>query len=201
MCAPVARIFDFKNLIIRGKTICGKCWQFMVFAIRLLDATLREDFGFKAIMWVFSGRRGVHGWVGDRRARDLTPTARRAIVNYVDMVRAISKVPLAERDLRFQSTVHIRGSYPLMKRSLALLEMFEQDILSKQDILRSAKARKDFLRTYVPISVRDQITRLWRDIELHEDEKEDGIDKSREYWTLFEAFMEDYGLANSVLAI
>jgi DNA primase small subunit len=56
-------------------------------AIKVLDAALKDDFGFKHILWVFSGRRGAHAWICDRRAREMDDSRRRAIVGYLDLLR------------------------------------------------------------------------------------------------------------------
>lgn len=67
------------------KTICVRCWPLMVGAMRIVDYSLRTSFGFesKSILWVFSGGRGVHCWVGGSRARKLTWEGRRAVAEYI----------------------------------------------------------------------------------------------------------------------
>lgn len=67
--------------------ICGKCWTFATMAIEVMDAALRADFGFKHIMWVYSGRRGVHAWVCDQAARGMSDQQRRAVVGYLDVIK------------------------------------------------------------------------------------------------------------------
>ena len=67
--------------------ICNKCWRFMTMAIKVVDVALREDFGFKHIMWVYSGRRGAHAWVCDKKVRSMDDQKRRAIAGYLEVVK------------------------------------------------------------------------------------------------------------------
>ena len=56
-------------------------------AIKVIDTALREDFGFEHILWVYSGRRGAHAWISDKKAREMDDEKRKAIAAYLEVIK------------------------------------------------------------------------------------------------------------------
>jgi len=75
--------YDNVRTCCEGAKVCGKCWAYMACATQVLNETLTQDFGFKALLWVFSGRRGIHCWIGDEAARGMNNEARTAVTDYM----------------------------------------------------------------------------------------------------------------------
>lgn len=109
-----------------GAAICHKCWQFITMAVKVVDAALRDDFGFQHILWVYSGRRGAHAWISDKRAREMDDAKRKSVAGYLELVRGGDhgkKGPSIRRPL-----------HPHLDRSLKLLNpYFQNEVLADQD--------------------------------------------------------------------
>jgi DNA primase small subunit len=117
--------YDPIRTCCQGTKICIKCWQFIVMAIRVVDVALREDFGFKHIMWVYSGRRGAHAWISDKRAREMGDQKRKAVATYLEVLRG------NEQGKRHALR---RPLHPHVERSLKILTpYFQNEVLADQD--------------------------------------------------------------------
>ena len=46
-----------------------------------------ETFGYKHLLWVYSGRRGIHCWISDQAALDLNDDQRKNLVTFLEVIK------------------------------------------------------------------------------------------------------------------
>ena len=79
--------YDSIRTCCSGADICRRCWTFIAAAVRVLDRALRDQFGYRHLLWVYSGRRGIHLWISDREALELTDDQRKALVGWLTVIQ------------------------------------------------------------------------------------------------------------------
>ena len=117
--------YDDVRRCCKGTVVCNKCWKFMICASKILDDALRKDLGFQNLLWVFSGRRGIHCWVCDEKARKMTGPQRSAVASYI----AISTIKT-----EFGSSMDIKDfKYPSIARATKIVKKYFEIIMNEQD--------------------------------------------------------------------
>ena len=94
--------YDEIRTCCTDKKICKRCWGFIAAAVKVLDHGLRgklkdiyvssdelmsETFGYKHLLWVYSGRRGIHCWISDQAALDLNDDQRKNLVTFLEVIK------------------------------------------------------------------------------------------------------------------
>jgi len=134
--------------------ICNKCWQFMTMAIKVVDVALRDDFGFEHIMWVYSGRRGAHAWVCDKKARTMDDQRRRAIASYLEVIRGGAQ---SGKKVNVKRPLH-----PHLSRSLDILKNhFQDDVLEKQNPWDTPERAEKLLQLLPDKTLNESLQRKW----------------------------------------
>jgi DNA primase small subunit len=166
--------YDEVRTCCSADNICRKCWKFMSISCEVLDKALRDDFGFEHILWVFSGRRGIHCWVCDKSARHLDTKGRSAIADYLQISSvsgtgesSITKVSLYD------------NQHHSIKRARAITEKrFQEIILEDQNLFSTTEGIKKLL-----LMISDENYR-------REVQKELTSNDSKQVWKSFCSFFE-----------
>ncbi|XP_023341373.1 DNA primase small subunit [Eurytemora carolleeae] len=129
--------YDDVRTCCSGASICPKCWRYMTVAVQIIDSGLREDFGFNNILWVYSGRRGIHCWVCDPQARQLSGKARSAVAEYLQLVSG------GDQTTRKVNLKGEMGVHPSVERAVNIIKKnFQKLCLEDQDILGNGRWNK-----------------------------------------------------------
>ncbi|CAB3402895.1 unnamed protein product [Caenorhabditis bovis] len=129
--------YDTIRTCCKDAKVCPKCWKFVVQAVKILDCLLEQQFGFKARLWVFSGRRGVHCWIGDKKARQLHSTARSAIATRLNLFKKHNKVEVTEGKKKLTvNPPHVTQAYKAAMKGTTFSEMvIEQGWLNDAEVV------------------------------------------------------------------
>ncbi|XP_015119669.1 DNA primase small subunit [Diachasma alloeum] len=171
--------YDEVRTCCSGADICNKCWKYMDIACKILDTALKEDFGFNHILWVFSGRRGIHAWVCDPIARTLDTAARGAVAEYLQLISGGEYT---------KKKVNLPGDriHPSVKRALDIITpRFVSMCVEEQDMLGSVERVQKFLGILPDDSVKADVKELF-------DKYEKGVDR----WEVFENYVKEQVQSN-----
>ncbi|KAI5693340.1 hypothetical protein M8J76_000259 [Diaphorina citri] len=154
-----------------GADICEKCWRYMSIACKILDTALREDFDFQLLLWVFSGRRGIHCWVCDEAALALDGRGRSCLAEYMSVLTAnpVKKVFLTGDVL-----------HPHLKRAKLIIEDQFEKLLEEQELLSTKERQGKVLGLVSNGDIRAEIEKEWTRIGPGQDvEKWDRLNSDR----------------------
>ncbi|CCM00228.1 uncharacterized protein FIBRA_02256 [Fibroporia radiculosa] len=140
-----------------GADICRRCWAFIAAAVRVLDAALRDQFGYQRLLWVYSGRRGIHLWISDTEAMELTDEQRKALVGWLTVIQG-------GKDMR--KKVNVRQGTRALPPSIrsardALVSVFSDTVLADQDCFGSKEGWEELLHLLPDQSMVARLQKEW----------------------------------------
>ena len=150
--------YDFLDVDVKRLETCDRCWPLMALAMRVLTTSLRKDFGFEHLLWVYSGRRGIHCWVCDKRARSMSNEARAAVAEYFSVYKGTDASGTVKR-VSLTTPLH-----PSLKRAYddVLAPYWTDTILPNQGLLEDEKFFEPILAMIPDANIRDEFASQWK---------------------------------------
>lgn len=150
--------YDDVRTCCSSANICNKCWPLMTVAVKVIDQGLRDDFGFQHLLWVYSGRRGVHCWVCDKRARQLSNEGRAAVAEYFSVYKGTDASGTVKR-VSLTDPLH-----PSLQRAYTdvLRPYWTDTVLPAQGLLEDEKYFEPVLAMIPALDLREKMASQWR---------------------------------------
>ncbi|KAI6645698.1 hypothetical protein LOD99_12961 [Oopsacas minuta] len=145
--------YDDVRTCCKGANICEGCWIFMALAVLIIQKSLEEDFGFHHTIWFYSGRRGVHGWVCDTSARNLSDESRAAIVGYLTVGEGGDKM--------VKKVMLKNPTYPALRRAYHIIHTYWGNVLESQGLLDKKENWKKLLPLIPNEKTRTFLAQVW----------------------------------------
>ncbi|KAF8583303.1 prim-pol domain-containing protein [Ramaria rubella] len=153
--------YDAIRTCCSGKGICRRCWGFIAAAVDVLDAALREQFGFRHLFWVYSGRRGIHLWISDAQALALTDEQRKAVMGWLEVIKG-GKEQTKKVNVRIVKAGAMGALHPSLSAAVAKLKTsFSELILSDQDCFVSEEGWQTLLELIPDKSIKSSLRDEW----------------------------------------
>lgn len=168
-----------------GNNVWAKWWKLMSIAVKIIEAALRDDFDFQNLLWVFSGRRGIHWWVCDVEARKLNNEARTAIVNYLSVYVGNE---MSCNFARIENPI----SPPYQRAKEIIQEDFTEIMMRDQNILKDEKVRERLLKIVERTELEKKVKENWEDYTDYDD-PQNSVNLWKVFFTCVQKFPEALG--------
>ncbi|KAG9313457.1 hypothetical protein JVU11DRAFT_5781 [Chiua virens] len=149
--------YDGVRTCCSGGDICSRCWGFISAAVKILHSALVDQFGFRHLLWVYSGRRGIHLWISDPEAMDLTDDQRRALVSALTVVEG-GKEMAKKVNVRMSNNELPPSLWGALKTARAL---FNPLILEDQECFRTEEGWDALLQLIPDHKIVDKFRTEW----------------------------------------
>jgi DNA primase small subunit len=155
--------YDSVRTCCTGGSICRRCWGFISCSVKVLDVALRDTFGFKHVLWVYSGRRGIHCWISDREAMALTDDQRKSLMGWLEVVKG-GKEMTKKVNVRHNTKTKIGGLHPALQTAVRILrEDFNSLILKDQNCFGNPEGWAELLTLLPDGGMKERLRDTWED--------------------------------------
>ena len=172
--------YDDVRTCCTGADICSKCWKFIICGAKILERILREDFGFQKYFFEFSGRRGIHCWVCDKKACKLNDKERKMIESYIYYDRIIVNDKSTKEKVKIKKRKFVDPIYPSFLEDLSIVTNDFYEILKEQDLLNYEnikKLLKEIIKMYFCLIDMEPIDNILNKKKMNSSDKIKNINK------------------------